>query len=382
MDMTPSDMQAEAIRAIVAWYKGGDDTPQEFYLAGYAGVGKSTVANMAIEAIKDAKRGRLEVVIGAYTGKAAHVLRKKGNPGAMTIHGMIYVPVEIGGKRTFVLGGEFCPAACADLIVLDEVSMVDMRMADDVRSFGKKILVMGDPAQLPPVGGAGAFLARDPDFFLTEIHRQAADSPIIRLATMLRQGEMPDMGDYGAGISFQWLTGSSAELAYREETQTIAALNKVRVTLNKQIRARRGYEGPLALAGERVICCRNNRDLGIFNGALGVMTENAKRLLDGLNIRVSVDMEDGGPRLKSTPCCPALFDHHFDPSITKPEDLAKGIELFDFGYALTAHKAQGSEFDDVTIIDDAGAFRADQWKWRYTALTRASERVAFLRRRR
>lgn len=381
MTITPSDTQAAVIRQIADWYMAGDDTPQEFYLAGYAGVGKTTIAKMAEEEIRNRRGGWLSVCVGAYTGKAANVLRKKGNHGASTIHSMIYVPKDEGGKTVWVLGGESAPASMADLIVLDEVSMVDEKMANDVRSFKKKILVMGDPAQLPPVGGAGAFLARDPDAFLTEIHRQAAESPILRIATMLRQGQMPADGDYGDGVIVGPLTGASAELVYRPETQAVVALNRVRMTINKQIRLRRGFGGELPLAGERVMCCRNNRDLAIFNGGLGEATTDARQLIDGLNIRMSVQMEDVTNELKMLPMNPALFAMHFDQTVAKPEHLSKGIELFDWGYTLTAHKAQGSEFDDVTIIDDAGAFRADQWKWRYTAVTRASERLAFLRRR-
>lgn len=377
--ITPEGKQVAAIKAIVEWFfDDREDAPQEFYLAGYAGVGKSTVAAIAIEEIKNRRGGWLNVEVGAYTGKAANVLRKKGNPTAKTIHSMIYVPDEVNGKTVFVLALDSAPAAFADLIVLDEVSMVDEKMANDVRSFGKKILVMGDPAQLPPVGGAGAFLTRDPDFFLDEIHRQAAESPIIRIATMFRQGQMPAFGDYGDGVRIERLTGDNAQLAYREETQPIVALNRVRQTLNKQIRAKRGYEGRDPLAGERVICCRNDRDTGIFNGGLGEMLVDARRLLDDTHFRMSVSMEDLRAPLRDIPVHVALFDGHFDESIPKPERLSKGSFLFDFGYCLTAHKAQGSEFDDVTVIDDSGVFRADQWKWKYTSCTRSSERLSFL----
>lgn len=379
--ISPSDMQAEAIRAVVAWFfDESEDAPQEFYLAGYAGVGKTTVAAFAVEEIKNRRGGWLNVEIGAFTGKAANVLRNKGNPSAKTIHGMIYVPDEVDGKTVWRLGKESSPAAFADLIVLDEVSMVDQKMADDVRSFGKKILVMGDPAQLPPVGGAGAFLTRDPDFFLTEIHRQAAESPIIRLATMLRERKMPADGDYGDGVMVGVLTRDTAQLAYRETTQPIVALNRVRMTINKQIRTMRGFEGRDPMKGERLICARNDRDLGIFNGGQGWALTDAKRLLDGENFRLSVEMDDQKFPLKNIPVNVALFDQHFDETIAKPERVAKGIQQFDFGYTLTCHKAQGSEFPDITVIDDAGAFRADMWKWRYTAMTRSSGGVSYLRR--
>lgn len=118
---------------------------------------------------------------------------------------MIYIPSEQDGQTHFELA-EGGSASSADLIVLDEVSMVNQQIAEDLRSFGKKILVMGDPGQLPPVAGAGAFTNREPDAFLAEIHRQAADSPIIRLATAARLGKPIRVGDYGDGVQVLPLT--------------------------------------------------------------------------------------------------------------------------------------------------------------------------------
>ena len=92
-------------------------------------------------------------------------------------------------------------AAHAKLIVLDEVSMVGEEMARDLMSFGKPILVLGDPGQLPPIKGEGAFTKDAPDIMLTEIHRQAGESAIIRLATMARQGEPIGFGQYD---TFVW----------------------------------------------------------------------------------------------------------------------------------------------------------------------------------
>src|SRR6185312_14839112 len=118
----PSDEQSKAIAAIVAWY-GEKRGPQEFYLAGFAGVGKSTIVNIAIELIKE-KYNISKSRTAAYTGKAASVLRKKGIPGAQTIHSLIYSPIEDEetGELRFVVSEE-SPAADADLIVLDECSM-------------------------------------------------------------------------------------------------------------------------------------------------------------------------------------------------------------------------------------------------------------------
>ena len=136
--VTPSDEQAEAIEKIIAWYRDKRG-PQEFYLAGFAGVGKSTVAAVAIEELKQ-RCGVRTVRTAAYTGKAASVLRKKGVEGTQTIHSLIYICAEDEetGELRFSLS-EDSPAAHADLIVLDEVSMVNKEIADDLRSYGGQV---------------------------------------------------------------------------------------------------------------------------------------------------------------------------------------------------------------------------------------------------
>lgn len=380
-EVTPSNEQSAAIGRIVEWFRSGR---QEFYLAGYAGVGKSTVANLAIEELK-AKCGIRNVRTAAYTGKAASVLRKKGVEGAQTIHSLIYTPVEDEetGELSFVKS-EDSPAADADLIVLDEVSMVNREIADDLRSFGKKILVMGDPGQLPPVSGEGAFTSREPDVFLREIHRQAAGSPIIELATLARQGKPLPRGYERDGVRVLVLTKETQPLIYREETQPLCGLNRVRWVYNARIRKMRGFEGETPRIGERLICCRNNRDEGLFNGGmgtlLGVSTEH-----DGLpgTYKFDVQMEDLAAANTELLVDPYLFRRTFANGVGEKISLPRGtprLEEFDFGYAITTHKAQGSSWEDVTVIDDSGAFRDNRHLWLYTALTRSERRLTVLLR--
>ncbi len=166
--------QAEAIDGVGRWLKRGE--PQVFRLFGYAGVGKTTLARHVAEAADG------ETAFAAFTGKAAMVMRAHGCPGATTIHALIYRASEgADGAPTFTIN-EDGPASRASLIVIDECSMVDAELARDLLSFGKPILVLGDPFQLPPVKGGGYFTDAAPDVMLTEIHRQAEDNPIIRLA--------------------------------------------------------------------------------------------------------------------------------------------------------------------------------------------------------
>ncbi|MCE9565819.1 MAG: ATP-dependent RecD-like DNA helicase [Planctomycetes bacterium] len=379
-DITPTDEQAKAIKAIVDWY--GEKGRNEFYLAGYAGVGKSTIAALAIEEIKERHNAK-NIRTAAYTGKAASVLRKKGNESAQTIHSLIYLPtVDKKTKELKFVLSEASAAADADLIVLDECSMIDDRLADDLRSFGKKILVMGDPGQLPPVNGQGAFTRDVPDVFLHEIHRQAADSPILELATLARKGERLPVGYSKNGIEVRLLTKETQELIYRQDTQPICGLNRVRWVYNKRLRARLGHGGQRPLPGEKLICCKNNHKEGIFNGGIGRLVSVSDSQARGRDVySLSVAMEDLPSNVEDLLTDPVHFNNHFtEGKSEKVPGFKPSLNEFDFGYIVTCHKAQGSQWDHVTVIDDSIAFRENKDKWLYTALTRAESGLTLLTR--
>jgi len=378
--ITLSDTQERAIDQITAWYRAGPPW-RDFYLAGYAGSGKSTLTDEAIRRLRADGCGR--VVTGAYTGKAAYVLRNKGNANAKTIHSMIYSPVEddVTGEVTFQIDPDG-DAANADMIVLDECSMINEEMAADIRSFGKPILVLGDPGQLPPVSGAGAFTNRDPDVFLTEIHRQAAESPIIRLATMARQGQPIAVGEYGPGVRVVPYDAAAGQYVYDPEAQVICGLNRVRWNLTQKMRTRAGLDGRYPIAGEPIMCCRNNKQMGIFNGQQGALDSfqpDQDRTRDGATLGLISATLDVGVTVRSEDCAQYLFDQHFTGPLRAPR-LPKGTLEFDWGYVLTCHKAQGSQWPRITIIDDSGSFREDARKWLYTAITRAETELTLISR--
>src|SRR6202142_1102478 len=189
-----SPPQDDALKAVATWLKakpGSNGTPQVFRLFGYAGTGKTTLARHLAE------QAGGEVKFAAFTGKAASVMRGKGCKGASTIHSLIYRARESGEEiPSFDLWDE-APASKAELIVIDECSMVDAELGRDLLSFGKPVLVLGDPAQLPPIKGGGFFTDAEPDVMLTRIHRQAEDDPIIRLSAEVRQGRGLAYGRYG-----------------------------------------------------------------------------------------------------------------------------------------------------------------------------------------
>src|SRR5208283_4449335 len=162
-----------------------------FRLFGYAGTGKTTLARHIAGDVEG------DVQFGAYTGKAALVLRSKGCGEARTIHSMIYRPKDLDSEEPSFVLNEDSPASKASLIVIDECSMVDEDLGRDLLSFGKKVLVLGDTAQLPPVKGGGFFTEQQPDIMLTEVHRQAVDNPIIKMSMLVREGGRLPLGTYG-----------------------------------------------------------------------------------------------------------------------------------------------------------------------------------------
>jgi len=180
--------QDAALTAASNWLKATRGRASIFRLFGYAGTGKTTLAKHLAEGV-DGK-----VLFAAFTGKAACVMRGKGCPSAATIHSLIYRARESGEETpSFELWDE-APASKARLIVIDECSMVDAELARDLMSFGVPLLVLGDPAQLPPIQGGGFFTDAEPDAMLTEVHRQAQDDPIVRLSMAIRAGNPLQQG--------------------------------------------------------------------------------------------------------------------------------------------------------------------------------------------
>jgi exodeoxyribonuclease-5 len=165
---------------------------------------------------------------------------------------------------------------------------------------------------------------------------------------------------------------------YRDNTQVICGLHRVRRTITQRIRRRLGYAGRVPMEGERVLCCRNSLERGIFNGGQGVVLSDPKMLGDCLE--VDIRMDDLDAPLLGAVIHPYLFHQHFDADAERPAKLPRSIDEFDWGYVLTCHKAQGSEWPHVTIVDDSAAFREERNKWLYTALTRASQGLTLLQR--
>lgn len=366
MDWGPQ--QRAALDSIAAWRR--DRRGKQVYrLFGWAGTGKTTLAKHFADSSDD------RTVYGAFTGKASLVLRKKGCADAATLHSLAYKVQEDPktGKVTFDLNPD-SPLSAASLLVVDEVSMVDEDLGRDILSFGCRVLVLGDPFQLPPVGGAGFFTESEPDFMLTEIHRQAEDNPIIRMSMDIREGRSLAPGQCGKSAVLERSQVSQEDL--REivmgADQVIVGRNQTRRTFNARMRALSGVTCQFPTPGERLVCLRNNRNKGMLNG--GLWQVRSARQPDALGrVRMVVDSLDDDAVKHVDVETPIEF------FTGRESDLdwraRKKIDEFDFGYALTCHKSQGSQFDDVVVFDESSVFRDDAPRWLYTAVTRAAEKV-------
>ena len=357
--------QAEAIDAVGRWLKNGE--PQVFRLFGYAGVGKTTLARH----IGEGARGG--TAFAAFTGKAALVMRAKGCAGATTIHALIYRASEgAEGAPTFTLNADG-PASRAGLIVIDECSMVDAELARDLLSFGKPILVLGDPFQLPPVKGGGFFTEHTPDVMLTQIHRQAHDNPIIRLSEIVRSGGELEHGVYGETRVIPRAAVDAAEVIGAD--QVLVGTNRTRRAYNQRMRELSGFTEPLPVAGDRLVCLRNDRTKGLINGGLWRVEALAGVKKDF--VKMSLRSADEGARASVKVVVHKAFFEGQESELAFT--LRRESDEFDYGYALTVHKAQGSQWDNVMLFDESFAFREHRARWLYTGLTRAARRLTVVR---
>jgi exodeoxyribonuclease-5 len=375
MDFSPQ--QDQALIEVNRWIKSGES--QIFRLFGYAGTGKTTLARHLAEGVDG------DVLFAAFTGKAAQVLRSKGAKKASTIHSMIYRPrgeetiedAETGKKNvlpTFSLNRQ-SPVSKADLIIIDECSMVDEELGRDLMSFGTPILVLGDPGQLPPVSGGGFFTEHEPDILLEEVHRQARDNPIIELAQMVREGREIMIGDYGTTAKIISKSKVTSELVM-EADQVLVGTNKTRRSYNMRLRELNDFDGPLPAAGDKLVCLRNDNAKGLLNGSLWQVTSAPRTTKPTMNLLVRAEDEGIERNSAKIKLLKAVFE---EPGTEIPWQMRRRHDDFDYGYALTVHKAQGSQWDEVVLFDESYAFREHRQRWLYTAVTRAAERLTIVK---
>lgn len=275
------------------------------------------------------------------------------------------------------------PEECK-LIVVDEGSMVGSSLAADLATFGRPILAFGDPGQLPPVNDKYGFDCEQPDAFLTEIHRQAEGNPIIRIATMARNGQELKLGDYGDGVKIVNRRDDDVTLDMDREAMVLCGTHKKRWTLTKKIRGALGFTETGPCEGEPLLFCKNSTKLEtMVNGTIVTCLSDIGDLRNGnARLQIKFSDDDGGGTPYEVWAAQGLFEeHHFRKQNTysAPSQQAfkakRECEHLDWGHVLTCHKSQGSQWDDVVVHDESGAFRDASSRWLYTAVTRAAEKL-------
>jgi exodeoxyribonuclease-5 len=404
--MQLSIAQDRAIREVDKWFKNESEKKQVFTLFGHAGTGKTTLAKHFAENINGV------VKYATFTGKAAHVMRKKGCAGASTIHQLIYTPKshsknklrdleeelnklkaepepnfeaihfieeainiekENVGRLSFALNSE-SELRYADLLIIDEISMVNTQQAEDLLSFGTPILCLGDPEQLPPVYGTGYFTERKPEILLTEIHRQALDNPIIAMSKIVREGGVLPLGNYGdSKVIAQTLP--SEEILRHDIILT--GLRRTKKACDDKVRGLRGFDHQFPKMGDSIMCIKNNHLLGLLNGQIWECVADAYDMGDSLLSLQVRDPETGQELILTAHKKPFLgqslerFEHEQD------------IEEFEYAYAITVHKSQGSQWNNILLFDQKDSFPywsdRDRRRWLYTGITRAAEKITVMR---
>ena len=396
--------QIAADKLIQDWFL--HSTKQIFVLAGYAGTGKTTLLKHTVcETL-----GLVPDESAAFvtpTGKAANVLIRSGIT-ATTLHRLIYQSItqeqeiEVNGKKVKIEKLIFKRRESIDksikLIVLDEASMVSDSVLFDLMGFGVKMLLCGDNAQLPPVEGLNTYL-QQPDYTLTAIVRQQLDNPIIRLSQMAREGKYIPYGKYGNSVavnSKRLFIGERRKNYFLKADQIICGTNKTRTSINAEIRSFKKL-GQLPATDDKLICVLNNweqyidRDyrFNLVNGIIGTAYDPFYDSNTGIGfMQFKPDFLDE--------LCPEaipfdtgiftqdryLFKHgdYFERFDENGEPVgAFTLNRFEYGYCISCHKAQGSEYDNVIVIDESYAFKEDKNRWLYTAITRAKKKLILLR---
>jgi exodeoxyribonuclease V len=385
--ITLTPKQAEAVRLAKQWYKGSE---QVMAIVGYAGTGKSFLVDYIIS---DLGISYDEVAFVAYTGKAALVLTQKSNGKyqATTIHKLIYELDDSQKTPQFVLRDKASLTQKYKLIVVDEASMVDRKIEEDLKSFGIKILAIGDQGQLEPVssgkGDNKGTLLENPAVVLTEIHRQAEGNPIIHLSMLARQRKRIEPGKYGDKayvLRKQDLDPRRLLSIYMRADQVLCGYNNTRKRINQDIRRALGFTSPLPQVSDKVICTKNNwsksiNGIALVNGMTGFvqeLQENVKKdnfiRRDCMKIAFRPDFMK-----ESFKDVLLLHDEFKNNKVELSREEYSIYDQFDFGYVITTHKSQGSQWNNVVLINEVLNSESHH-RWLYTGITRAADKLILI----
>lgn len=393
MELTTKQLQG--LEIALARYKA-----HEAYtcIAGYAGTGKSTLIQFIIAALGIPAD---KVCYVAYTGKAAQVLKQKGCPNPITAHKLLYKakPMPNGSYK-------FVPKTSLDepyeVIVVDEVSMLPKDMWLKLLSHRVHVLATGDPFQLPPIDkDSDNMVLQNPHIFLDEIMRQAYDSEIIRFSMWIREGK--PINQFPASseqVKFVKLSDMNTGM-YEWADQIICATNAKRHLINTNMRSIKGF-GPEPEIGDKIISLRNQWDFfsrggnpaPLTNGTIGTIinsqyktarvpfwiSQSAVPFLYTTMVDENGDQFDYIPiDYKALTTGEKFLTGKQEYQMRQYKECADPPFEFSYAYGITCHKAQGSEWGKVLVIEERFPFdKEEHARWAYTAATRASDKLVWV----
>ncbi len=363
--MRMSEDQERVLQSAAQWWKKKKE--KVFAVAGLAGTGKTTVVKKIVSSLPCQR-----VVYAAFTGMAAQVLSRKTGESAMTLHQFLYTPklVNVRGRTKLIFVEKPVSAFKEiDLLVVDEASMVSSKIWESIMQTEVRIMIVGDHGQLPPVGEVSEAykLLQTTKNKLEKIHRQAEGSPVVDLAHKVRNGS--------AGSALSTQGGKVAAVLPRNKIslqqmlaadQILVGTNKTAESINKRIRTHKGHEGAFDV-GDKVIVTKNHWSV--------VTSKTGTPALNG-TICVVEEVVEEEARLVMKP----LFCKEGDVFDVELKARTGDIDPKDlkYGWAITVHKAQGSEWKKVLVYDESRFFNREEdnrKEWLYTAITRASEKL-------
>jgi|SRR5690606_24892562 len=410
-NITLSNDQEIAFKKISQWLAEGKrigsdhKNPMLLTLGGFAGTGKSTLVAYIVKHFDKAIR----FAFCALSGRAASVLGRKlqdqglhfGTDGHYcgTIHRLIYRPIE--NDQGEIIHWSRKEVIDFDVIVLDEASMVSEDVYKDISRYRVPVLAVGDHGQLPPIQGRFS-LMRKPDLKLEKIHRQAEDNPIINLSIQIRKyGKIPNdykdnnhvsiinKSQYISLLQSVYKKGDDPEKSL--DTAVLCYKNATRTRLNIMIRNMLfGSIGSVPLRNDLVICLKNdtkNRKVPLYNGYRGYLTSAVDECDDFYEGGIKFPFEGFETNLDNILKYQFGYSKTFS-SFSELEAFGMKVKhwsdvglLFDFGYAMTVHKAQGSQMDNVIVFNERPAPVSDEdyKRWIYTAVTRSSNKLTIIK---
>lgn len=387
--ITLTDEQTYAIELFKQWFYNKNKSRMYFEITGPPGSGKSTLVHYMIAALQ---LKQIEVLYVTYTGKAALNLTLKGCP-TKTIHSTIFETKKVNKKDAngntikngnesvkevkFVKKSELNPLI--SLIVVDEGSMVDQKLAGQLLSFNIPLIVLGDLDQLKPIKGRSFFL-EDPDIKLTQILRQRAGDPIITLSQMIINNEIIKTGKYGDNC-FVINKESITDKLLKTVDIIICGKNKTRSNLNRYIRRDIYKRGSSLEVGDKLICRKNNwninlnEDIYLINGLIGYVTsilsedKYEKSYFSDINFKPDFLSNSYFEDIKID----LRYLHEEDMSIKQNYIMEEDGNLFEYGYAITSHLSQGSQYRNVLVYNESFGSHDNYRRMLYTAVTRAEK---------